>query len=341
MSKPEMNKLQCRQQWLAFLLLMMLLAIAGCSDRSGTAAPDGADQQVVRQPVEAGKLKLGFSGNSALIGLKARGDLEAKLATLPPEQSSAVEWLSFKDDASLLRAIEEGRVDIGAVGDAVPTFLHREAATLVYLAAEPANPSAYAIAVPLDSDIFTAADLRGKRVAYPPFSNEHLLLLLALESAGLTATDVKPVAVAPADTEDTLAARKADAWVVGEPELSRIEPLGIRIITDGTLSPAQRDIYISTPESMADREALFELAIGEISAYDDWLGAEIHDAAELLFNHTGILHAGWLASFERKTYGTAPFLPSIVGQEEQIAAAVQQLGGRKNAVNIQDFIHTP
>ena len=314
---------------LAVALLLALL-LAGCGSQGGK------EERAVRQPVEPGKLKLGYSGSSALIGLQKRGDLEARLAALP--QAVAVEWLRFDDDASLFRAIEDGRVDIGSVGDAVPAFLHREEAPLVYLAAEPANPSAYAIIAPLDSSIYAAADLKGKRVAYANASNEHLLLLEALDSAGLSAADVKPVDLAPADTFRSVEGRKADAWAIGEPELSRTEPLGVRIIATGELSPASRDIYVATPESMEGREELFGQALDAIGAYDDWLNEQYHDAAELLYQETGILHARWLSAFERKAYGTAPMLESIVREQQLIADTVRRLGGRQESIDVKRFI---
>ncbi|MFC4099751.1 ABC transporter substrate-binding protein [Paenibacillus xanthanilyticus] len=315
---------------IGLVLLPVALLLSGCGDRGEEA---GA---VNRQPVDAGKLKLGYGGTSALIGLRERGDVEAKLAA--HSQSVDVEWVRFDDDASVFRAIEEGRVDIGAVGDAVPALMNREDAPLVYLAAEPANPAAYAVVVPLDSDIFAAADLKGKRVAYAPFSNEHLLLLQTLGSAGLTERDAKHVKLKPAETLNSLEGREADAWAVGEPELSRIEPLGIRIIASGSLSAAKRDIYVTTPESLRGREALFRLVVDAIGEYDDWVHARIHDAAELLSGLTGIEHAGWLASFERKSYGTAPFLASIAAEERQLADTAAKLGGRGEAIESDEFI---
>ncbi|WP_127531017.1 ABC transporter substrate-binding protein [Paenibacillus kobensis] len=327
-----MRRLKPRLALAALLLSALLLPVLSSGCGSGHDVEAG---KVVRQPVDSGKLKIGYSGSSALTGLRERGDLEAKLA----EQSSsdAVEWKPFDDDASLFQAIEEGRVDIGAIGDAVPALLHREDAPLVYLAAEPANPSAYAIVVPLDSDIFSAADLQGKRIAYAPSSNEHLLLLQALDSAGLSQRDVKPLKLAPADTFRSMERRDADAWAVSEPELSRIEPLGIRIIADGSLSAAQRDIYVTTPESLQGREPLFKLAVDAISGYDDWLGEQVHDAAELLAGLTGIEHAGWLGSFDRKAYGTAPFLSSIVQEEQTLADTAAKLSGRKSRMDVQRF----
>ncbi len=309
-------------------LLTALLLLIGCGGyESGS---------LVRQPVDTGKLKLGYSGSSALIGLRERGDLEARLA----EQSLSVtvEWYHYDDDASLFQAVEEGRVDMVAVGDAVPALLHREDASLIYLAVEPANPAAYAIVVPLDSDLFAAADLKGKRVAYAPASNEHLLLLQALDSAGLSQSDVKSKKLAPADTLRSLERREADAWAVAEPELSRIEPLGIRIVADGSISVAQRDIYVTTPESLEGRELLLQLAIDTISSYEDWVMEQIHDAAELLSDLSDIEHASWLSSFDRKSYGTAPLLASIVQEEQQMADAAAMLSGRPRSVDIQSFI---
>ncbi|GGG74111.1 ABC transporter substrate-binding protein [Paenibacillus radicis (ex Gao et al. 2016)] len=317
-----------RKPPIVILLLSLCLLLSACGQGGA-----GADS-LIRVPVEAGKLKFGYSGNSPIIGLKERGTLAALLET----QSVTLEWTAFPNDAALFRAIEEGRIDIGTVGDAVPAFLHRDEAPLVYLAAEPSNPSAYAIVVPLDSDIFTAADLKGKRVAYSSYSNEHLLLLQVLADAGMTQKDVKALPLDPAGVQSSIVQRKADAWVVGEPQLSWVEPLGIRIVADSSQAVARRDLIVTTPDSLQGREAIFDLALQEIGAYDDWLTDNVHDAAELLTSHTDIEHIQWLGVFERKAYGTAPLLESIAKEEQEVADTAVKLGGAKKSLDVQRFL---
>ncbi|MGO4538157.1 ABC transporter substrate-binding protein [Paenibacillus sp. 2TAB19] len=325
-----MNRLQGGIAWL--LLLAALSLLIGCTRQQFAAGPSA--EQTIRLPVEAGKLKFGYSGNSIFIGLKEQGKLEAKLAL----QSIVLEWTSYDDDAALYEAIEAGRVDIGSVGDATPAFLYREGSSVVYLAAEPANPTAYAVAVPLDSDIYSADDLKGKKIGYTSYSNEHLLLLQVLASVQLKQKDVKSVELSPAEVEPSFADGKADAWVIGEPERSEIEALGLRVIADGSASAAKRDILVSTQESMEGREALFELVLAEIGVYEEWVTSNVHDAAELLTTHTSIEHISWLGAFSRKAYGTAPLLESIAKDEQLVIDTVASLGGRKKEFGVDELL---
>jgi NitT/TauT family transport system substrate-binding protein len=81
-----------------------------------------------------------------------------------------------------------------------------------------------AVVVQTDGPVHSVADLRGKTIAIPSrFSDERLIVLRALKSAGLTAADVKLVEMAPPDVAGALAAKAIDAFSMGEPYPSQAE----------------------------------------------------------------------------------------------------------------------
>ncbi|MBI4481184.1 MAG: ABC transporter substrate-binding protein [Acidobacteria bacterium] len=81
-----------------------------------------------------------------------------------------------------------------------------------------------AMVVAKSGPIKTVADLRGKTLAIPSrFSDERLLAFRAMKTAGLTASDLKMVEMAPPDVAGALAARAIDAFVMGEPFPSQAE----------------------------------------------------------------------------------------------------------------------
>jgi len=76
----------------------------------------------------------------------------------------------------------------------------------------------FALVVAADSDIQTAADLKGKTIAYVPGTMHHVLLLDVLERAGLDPnTDVKLVRIDLFDMGQALAGGQIDAFLSGEP----------------------------------------------------------------------------------------------------------------------------
>lgn len=70
-------------------------------------------------------------------------------------------------------------------------------------------------------DIKSAADLKGKKVAFEVGSTSHLLMLTVLKSAGLTEKDVEVVPMSAGDAGAAFMAGKVDAAVTWEPWLSK------------------------------------------------------------------------------------------------------------------------
>lgn len=105
-----------------------------------------------------------------------------------------VKWIDFQFGPPLLEAINVGSVDFGFVGDTPPIFAQAGGAKIRYVAAVKSEGDNQAIIVPKDSPIRTLADLKGKRVAFGKGSSAHNLLVVSLEKAGLSWSDVTPAA---------------------------------------------------------------------------------------------------------------------------------------------------
>ena len=70
-------------------------------------------------------------------------------------------------------------------------------------------------------------DLRGRTIAVPSrFSDERLMLLMAMKRSGLSPGDVKLVEMAPPDVAGALAVDAIDGFVMGEPYPSQAEMQG-------------------------------------------------------------------------------------------------------------------
>ena len=84
-----------------------------------------------------------------------------------------------------------------------------------------------AVVVSKKGPIKTVADLRGHTIAIPSrFSDERLLLIRAMKVAGMKASDIKMVEMAPPDVSGALAAGAIDGFSMGEPFPSQAEMAG-------------------------------------------------------------------------------------------------------------------
>lgn len=163
---------------------------------------------------QAETLRIGYQKSATTLGLlRSGGTLEKRLA----EQGVEVTWTEFPGGPQLLEGLNVGSVDFGLTGETPPVFAQAAGADLLYVAYEPASPTAEAILVAKDSGIKTVADLKGKRVALNKGSNVHYLLVRALEEAGLTLKDIEPVYLPPADARAAFERGAVAAWVIWDP----------------------------------------------------------------------------------------------------------------------------
>ena len=127
----------------------------------GAALATASLPSIAEKPAAADPLRIGFQKYGTLIILKAKGNLEKRLAPLGVE----VKWTEFPAGPQLLEGLNVGSIDFGTVGEAPPIFAQAAGADLVYVANEPPAPASEAILVPKDSPIKSVADLKGRKVA--------------------------------------------------------------------------------------------------------------------------------------------------------------------------------
>ena len=149
-----------------------------------------------KKEAETVTLNIGFQKYGLLPVIKARGSLETALE----KQHVKVKWVEFTAGPQLLEGLNVGSVSLGEVGEAPPIFAQAANANLVYVANQPAMPTAEALIVQKDSPIQSIKDLKGKRVALNKGSNVHYLLLKLLEANNLKLDDIQVVYLPPADT---------------------------------------------------------------------------------------------------------------------------------------------
>lgn len=132
-----------------------------------------------------------------------------------------------------------------------------------------------AVVVHKDSKIFSAEDLRGKKVAVPNrYSNQRLLIFRALRDAGMTVKDIELLEMPPPDMPAALSVKAVDAIVSGEPFMAQAELDGY-----GRVLWLTKDIWpdfiscvLAVHEDMIknDREAVQKLVDG-IAHSGKWL----------------------------------------------------------------------
>ncbi|HVQ06315.1 MAG TPA: aliphatic sulfonate ABC transporter substrate-binding protein, partial [Burkholderiaceae bacterium] len=227
---------------------------------------------------KAEPLRIGYQKYGTLTVLKARGDLDKRLAA----QGIEVKWTEFPAGPQLLEGLNVGSIDFGTVGEAPPIFAQAAGADLVYVAHQPPAPSAEAIVVPKDSPLKSVAELKGKKVALNKGSNVHYLLLKALEKAGVKYGEVGVVFLPPADARAAFERGAVDAWVIWDPFFAAAEKqLGAKVLADGKGLVANHQFYLAARTYADKRPQVIQAIVEELVKLDRWAEGNAKEVAAL------------------------------------------------------------
>jgi len=182
----------------------------------------------------ASEVHIAIQPSAAFIPLyiaREEGWIEEALA----EYGVDVTWNDFESGPPMNESLASGDSDFGVIGD-VPTVSAIAAGQqneVIAIAAQAAD--SYAVLVAADSDIATAADLEGKRIATVIGSTGHNLTQKFLGTAGLSIDDVELINISAGDAATVLANHEVDAVSIWEPSVTRLVDNGVaKIIGEGS-----------------------------------------------------------------------------------------------------------
>lgn len=280
-------------------------------------------------------LRLGFQRSSTLTAiLKENGELERALAPL----SVRISWHEFTSGLPLLEALNLGKVDFSAdVADTVPVFAQAAGARLVYVAEEAPSPAAQAILVPKDSPIRSLADLRGKRIALTKGAGSHYLLVVALNSVGLSFKNISPAYLTPADGRAAFVGGAVDAWVAWDPFLSSAElQSDARVLADGTGLANYKRYYLSTESLATDRGDILLVIFKQLDRTGTWVKQNPQAAADLLSKAWGIEAPVIVQANSHRSYKVDSVSLRGLSEQQKIADLFLAEGVLPRKVNAND-----
>jgi sulfonate transport system substrate-binding protein len=312
-----------------FLVLTGLAAGTAFSGLALTSLPAHA------QTPAKSTIRIGFQKYGTLTVLKAKGDLEKRLAPL----GVSVKWTEFPAGPQLLEGLNVGSIDFGTVGEAPPIFAQAAGADLVYVANQPPAPSAEALIVPKGSPIHTLADLKGKKVALNKGSNVHYLLVKLLEKQGLNYNDIQVVYLPPADARAAFESGSVDAWVIWDPFLASAQrQLGARVVADGTGVVNNLQFYLASRPYADKNPQVVAAIVEELARLDRWSQGNLAAVVQVLAPQIGLDAATTELAASRFAYGIQPITPAIAAQQQQIADTFHELKLIPKPIRISDAL---
>lgn len=173
--------------------------------------------------------------NVPSIVMQKKGFLTDKLAALDVQVNS----VEITSGAKQTQAMAAGKIDIASVlGSSSAILAKANGAPIEIIGVYSRGPKAYTIMVN-SSEIKSAADLRGKKVAGPKGTVLNQLLAAALTSQHLTLNDVDYLNMDLPVAKNALLSGKVDAATLAGASALEAEKAGSRILVngDGLISP--------------------------------------------------------------------------------------------------------
>ncbi|MEN0076224.1 MAG: aliphatic sulfonate ABC transporter substrate-binding protein, partial [Paracraurococcus sp.] len=301
-------------------LLAAALGAPLLAARAGRAQGQLAQGQPSQgQPRE---FRIGFQKSGPLLVARQNGDFERALAPL----GIAVNWLEFTYGPPLLEALNVGSIDFGAVGDAPPIFAQAARAKLLYVAATPSRGASQAILVPQDSPLRSAAELKGKRLAFARGSSAHSLAVGAVEKAGLAWSDISPVELPPADAGAAFARGNIDAWSIWDPFFALTElQRNARVLVAGDAVEPQSSYFLANRGFTEAHPRLVAQAVTVLAGVGAWSDAHREEVARLGAAATGRPIAARRRAGARAAVAGGPRAPAVIAQQQRVADRFHRL----------------
>jgi len=189
-----------------------------------------------------------------------------------------IEWDTFPVGAPLVEALKDGAVDFGYVGASTITFGLASGAPLKVINVWRFHGPGSGLLVPGDGPIHSLDDLRGKKIAIVRGSPGHLLVVEALQKAGIPLSAVTLVNLSAGDAKAALTSGAVDAWAIWDPYLA----IGERedhdrvLITSQQLAPEVEAGVASQQAISTKRTELLDF-LGRVGRAERW--AETHQEA--------------------------------------------------------------
>lgn len=281
------------------------------------------------------EIRIGYQKSGVLLIAKAQALFEKRFAAI----GANVKWVEFTFGPPLLEALNTGNIDYGAVGDTPPIFAQAARANLLYVAAQPGRGDTQAIVVPKDSAIRSLADLKGKKVAIAKASSAHNFTIAALESAGLSFTDIQPQYLPPAEAAAAFTRGAVDAWTIWDPfyalaELNR----NARPLPVSKEAAAQNTFFLANKGFTEKHPGIVAAINEELARSAEWARTNLEEAAKLFSQASGVELEAQRRTVNRTQFNFVPINETIATQQQQTADRFHRLGLIPKPIQIRDIV---
>lgn len=196
----------------------MMMATTGCLSGENASAQSEGDTAGSASEWSTDTLSIDFATYNPLsLIVRDQGLIEDVLG-----DDVTVEWVQSAGSNKANEFLRAGSLDVGSTAGSA-ALLARANGSPIQVIDIYSQPEWSAIVVPEGSDITSVADLAGKSVAATTGTDPYFFLLQALETEGLSVSDIEVQNLQHADGRAALEAGSVDAWAGLDPIMAAAE----------------------------------------------------------------------------------------------------------------------
>lgn len=332
-----------KKTFLFTLVALFALVLAACGNGSasttdGSSTDGSADGSASTSASnQKGVVTIGYQKGNTLNILKEHGNLDKALS----EKGYKVEWKVFPTGTVLLEALNTNNIDFGHASDGNAVFMQAGGHPLNYVASESPYPEGVALVVKADSDIQSVNDLKGKTIGVTKGGNQHYLLLVALEKAGIAPNEVNIKFYKDA-AEGLAAFTKGEFDVYGtwDPYLAIVEnTVKTRTIVNGSGNSENRTFYFATKDLLDKEPEVVTTILQELQNADAWANENKQEISKILSTELGLDVAPLQKANDRRTFGVQQIDEAIIASQQKLADKFVDAGLLDAKINIKDAVH--
>lgn len=324
-----------KKTFLTILLALFATILVACGNDSASKESESTSGES-NNGSEKEVITIGYQKGNTLNILKEHGNLDEALS----EAGYQVEWKVFPTGTVLLEALNTNNIDFGHASDGNAVFMQAGGHPLHYVASESPYPEGVALVVKADSDIKSVEDFKGKTIGVTKGGNQHYLLLVALEQAGISQDEVDIKFYKDA-AEGLAAFTKGEFDVYGtwDPYLAIVEnTVETRTIVNGSDLTENRTFYFATEEFLSEKTDVVSIILEELQNADQWANENKEEISKILAKELGLDVEPIQQANERRSFGVQKIDDTITLSQQQLADTFYKAGLLESEISVQEAV---
>jgi sulfonate transport system substrate-binding protein len=228
----------------------------------------------------------------------------------------------------LIAALNAGELDVAEMGEVGPVIAQASDTPFKIIAATQPWGKGQAILVNDDAPIRSAADLKGKRIAYVRGSNAHWIVIKALESANLAMSDIESVSLpAGMNPQAVMQSGQIDATTGIANQIPQFEASGSRRLVDGSQVGAENPLYyIASEAAIHHKTAAVAAYVRQLARHIAWGHAHPDEKAQAVARLLKIDPAIALRAELDRPFALRPIETALIANNQKISDLFSKQG---------------